>query len=69
MKKVKKVKEEKMEKRCDNCNVVISDERLEVFPETLHCAKCVKVERFTADIDGICAQSSLTTRNGFGSSD
>ena len=53
------------------CGSEISEERLEILPETKHCAKCAaKLPRVLVhDPNVVCARSSGSGRNGFAARD
>lgn len=44
--------------KCSNCNKRISRDRLEVFPDTKYCVKCV--DHFTEKIVGITVWDKMT---------
>ena len=54
-------------KDCEDCGKPISLERLDIFPNTQFCVKCVdkNTPKIIRDPDEICARSSPSGQNGF----
>lgn len=57
--------------RCENCDEKIPQARLAAMPGTTFCVKCVDKfgPQVIIDPDSICAQPSVTGRNGFSKDD
>lgn len=59
------------DKNCEHCGAKIPKARLQIFPNTRHCVKCVDeaTPKREIDIDSIVAQPSISARNGFAKGD
>lgn len=58
------------EKKCKDCDNMISPGRLKAVPRTKWCVKCAdKHDTTVHDVESIVSRSSATARNGFAASD
>lgn len=57
--------------KCEDCEAPIPAERLEALPDTKKCVECAR--KRPADVfidpDEVCAQPSISARNGFAKGD